>query len=436
MNKMMDISDICQLVTSQLHAVFGFYNVTIMLADHPNQELVATANAGAFDPLVVVNQYRQSFAKGIMGQVVRMGQPLIINDTRLNPNFFELPEMKIRSEAALPIIANQKIIGVLNIDSEHLHTFGDREIGLLTTIASQLSTALERARLFTETHRRAQQLEALRQASLSVTARLELPNVLQALSGAAMGLLPAIRGIHIYTYDDAEDRVSFGTVLWADGRKETPYDNPQPGGLAYTVAQTGEVIIAPDARTHPLLEGLIPEDLAITLAVLPLKIGQHINGVMVVSRSQLDAFSDEDLELIHLLADQAAIAIENARLYKQAQEEVEERKRAELSLRQRNVTLELLADISRSMAVPLSINRILDSVARLTAQALDFTSVYICDWDAETGLSTVLAEYISPEASPLEKESDLGEVYDLAEDFEDTVDWLQDKQSLQNRLRR
>ncbi len=421
MNTAVDVPEICQLVVGQLHAMFGYHNVGILLADYEAKELVIAANAGAFNHLKqMTTQYRQHFGKGIMGQVILTGRALIINDTKKHPNFFELEGMDIRSEAVFPLKANDNIIGVLNVDSDKRDTFDEGDVSLLKTVANQLSTALEKTRLFAETRQRAQQLEALRQASLSVTARLDLSRVLEAILGATLGLVE-MEGVHIFLYDG--EQLKFGAVRWLDGRLDTPFSTPRSDGFTYAVAKQGRIITVSDIRSHPLFEEA-PVEWKGALVGIPLKISKHVVGVMTVSRTEPSTFADNDLQILQLLADQAAIAIENARLYKQTQEEIKERTKTEVSLRQRNVTLEVLADLSRAMAVPLSTNPILDNTAKLTSKALGFTSAYICDWNPDTGLSTVLAEYVSAEATPMEKESDLGKVYNLTEDFNDSADWL------------
>ena len=414
--------EISALVAQRLHETFRYYNVAIFIADPDQHALVAQANAGTFDDLIQVGKYRQPYGKGIMGQVVHTGKPLIVNDTRGHPIFVELPGMSILSEAALPLMIEQQVIGVLNVDSDQLNAFDESDEALLVTVASQLATALEKARLFAETRRRAEQLEAIRQASLSVTSSLELSRVLKAILGATLGMVP-LESVHIFIYD--QEQLTFGAVLWSDGRPNTLFSTPRPGGFTYTVAKHGKLIIVPNIQQHYLFVD-VPETWHGSLAGFPLKIGTRVVGVMTVSRSEPGAFTANDLQTLRLLADQAAIAIENARLYKQTQEEIDERRRVEDSLRQRNLTLELLAELSRAIAVPLKINPILSSVVRMAGQALDLTSMYLCDWNEETGLSTVLAEYISSEASPLEQLSDLGTVYHLAEDFDDSAEWLLD----------
>ena len=422
-NRSLAMSEIFQMVTDRLYNTFGFYNVGILLADYTTQELIPVANSGEYSGSIALHEYRLPFGKGIMGRVVESGQPLIVNDTRVHPDFFQLGGMNIRAEAAFPIIIQQKTFGILNIDSEQLNAFTDDEVSLLTTITSHLVTALEKNQLLDEATQRAQQLEAVNQASLSVTDGLELSRVLQAIVTAALSLVE-MAGVHIFLYE--QDQITFGAVRWQDGRTETPYATPRPNGFTHTVAKNGELLIIPDIKNHSLFSG-VPDDWSGSLAGFPLKVDNVVLGVMTISRMEPSTFANSDLQLLQLLAAQAAIAIENGRLYKQTQEEIEERARTEESLRQRNLTLELLTELSRTLSVPLSTNPSLDSVAQLAGEAMGFSSTYICDWKQESGLSTVLAEYISPEASDLEKVSDLGTVYNLATDFEDEADWLKIK---------
>ncbi|MEJ2150444.1 MAG: PAS domain S-box protein, partial [Chloroflexota bacterium] len=99
-------------------------------------------------------------------------------------------------------------------------------------------------------------------------------------------------------------------------------------------------------------------------------------------------------------------------------------KQAQEALQRRNLVLEMLNELSRETSLTLEISPLLHKIAELTAKAIDTTSAYISDWNQAEGTTTVVGEYIGPEASPLERVSDLGKTYDLEEDFADTADWL------------
>jgi PAS domain S-box-containing protein len=161
---------------------------------------------------------------------------------------------------------------------------------------------------------RADQLEILRQASLNVTEKLTLNAVLDAILVQAMRLVTA-DDAHIFLYED--DQLRFGAVRWADGRQTELFAEPRQDGLTYSVARSGERLAISNMREHPLFRDW-PLDGAIL--GLPLKIGAQVVGVMNIALDQPYEFTDNDLSVLELLADQAAIAIENAHLHEQVQD--------------------------------------------------------------------------------------------------------------------
>jgi len=123
--------------------------------------------------------------------------------------------------------------------------------------------------------------------------------------------LVAADNAHIYLY--ADNRLTFGGSLWASSRKGIQVADPRPDGLTYTVARQGEPVVVESMATHPLFEGAPPEWSG-AISGLPLKIGDKVVGVMNVAFPEPRTFPEPELRALRLLADQAAIAIENARL--------------------------------------------------------------------------------------------------------------------------
>lgn len=207
--------------------------------------------------------------------------------------------------------------------------------------------------------KRIAQLETLRQASLSLTASLDLQDVLDTIVKCALDLVPGAKNCHIFLYSPEDGgRLEFGAALWSDGRRGEPAAIPRPHGLTFTVARSGEAIMVPDMADHPLYEDAPPSWKGAIIG-LPLKIGSRVVGVMNMSHSRSGAFSEADLRILRLLGDQAAIAIENARLY--AQVETERRH------------LSLLYNIGRELALCRDTNEILKKSISLTCQALGGT---------------------------------------------------------------
>ena len=200
-------------------------------------------------------------------------------------------------------------------------------------------------------------MEVLRQASLSLTASLDLKDVLDTISQCAMDLVPGMRNCHIFLFQEGNGKqLIFGTALWGDGKKSQPFSLPRKNGLTMTVAQTGEPILVSDFRSEPIYANT-PESWTGSIIGLPLKIGKRVVGVMNVSHTEPGALTENSLRLLRMLGDQAAIAIENARLYEAVA--TEERH------------LSLVYEIGRELAPSLSSDEILDRATKLTCEVLE-----------------------------------------------------------------
>lgn len=211
-----------------------------------------------------------------------------------------------------PLISEGGVRGVLNVVGKDLSI---SDIPAMEAFANHISVALDNARLYEAEGKRAAELEAVRQASLSLTASLELHEVLNAILENVINLLPDVRNGHIFLYSSENGgRLKFGSALWADGVQTQVWSNPRPKGLTYTVARTGRAIVVSDMLKHPLFADA-PLDWTGAIVGLPLKIGKRVVGVMNISYSSSREHDDDELRLLRLLGDQAAIAIENARLY-------------------------------------------------------------------------------------------------------------------------
>ncbi|MBU0511291.1 MAG: GAF domain-containing protein [Chloroflexi bacterium] len=179
--------------------------------------------------------------------------------------------------------------------------------------------------------------------------------MLDAILGGVFELMPGVEDAHIFVCDN--DRLIFGAALWQYGHRGEPFSEPRPDGLTYTVVRTGETIIVNDIRTHPLFADTVDQTgWSGSIVGIPIKIGERVVGVLNVAHPQTHAFSDVGLRALRLLGDQAALAIENARLFEQT---ITER---------RHTTL--LYDVGRAMAANLAPDAILERALELTCQTL------------------------------------------------------------------
>ena len=250
-------------------------------------------------------------------RLIETRQPVAIrdahNDDLLEPVHELVLELGVRSLLLVPIVVRGDVIGALGADStETMRDFSDREIALIKAMAAQLSIRIENTRLFAVANQRLAELEAVHQVSLSLTSNLDLQGVLEAILESTLELLPSAQNTHIFLYQ--ADRLTFGAALWSDGRKGEPVAQPRPHGLTATVARQGQPITVSDMHTHPLFVNE-PVQWGGAIMGMPLKIGRRVVGVMNISYPQHHTWPEAELRVLKLLGDQAAIAIENARLY-------------------------------------------------------------------------------------------------------------------------
>jgi signal transduction histidine kinase/putative methionine-R-sulfoxide reductase with GAF domain len=223
--------------------------------------------------------------------------------------------------------------------------------------------------LFDSEHQRNIELEAMRQASLNLTSSLEAKEVLQLILQSTLSMVKA-DDAHIFLYDG--EKLSFGAARWRNQAQVKPFSHPRPEGVTYTVAKSGKPLIVTTTKGHPMFEDT---DWDSAIAGLPLVIGDLVVGVMNVAYHQEHFFDENELRVLRLLADQAAIAIRNAELFESTQRQLQE--------------LKLLYNLARSGAEATDENVIIQHATESIGKTLfpDNCGVLLLD---ETGESLYL----------------------------------------------
>jgi len=336
---------------------FGFYHAGVFLLDDKREYAVLTAATGEVGEKMLEQNHKLKVGEeGIIGFVAQRGQPRMVLDVSIDPYHLEqalLPET--RAEIAVPLKLMNWVIGVFNIQSRYSYGFDGNDLIALQTMADQLAIAIENARLYEIQEKRAAELESLRQVSLGLTSSLEPRSVLNAVLDGVFKLMPKVGDAHIFIYDN--EQLIFGSSLFQDGTRGKIFSFPRSDGLTYTVARSGEMVVVDDFQNHTLFEAIAEEKGWFGSVVgIPVKIGERVVGVLNVVHPETFAFSEIEIRILHLLGDQAALAIENARLFEQTT-----RERRHLSL---------LHDVGQAIASTLEPNSILDRALELTCQSL------------------------------------------------------------------
>src|SRR6516165_3302835 len=257
-----------------------------------------------------------------------------------------------RSIVAVPMLKDDVLIGAISIFRQEVRPFTDKQIALVQNFAAQAVIAIENARLLDELRQSLQQqtVTADMQKVISRSA-FDLQTVLHTLVESAVHLCEADKGTITRQRGNVFYRAeSYGfSAQFMDYVKDVPLE-PERGSASGRALLEGRVIHIPDVKNDPdytWVEAQKLDDYRTIIAVPMLREGVPI-GVLTLTRSEVRPFSDRQVELVTTFADQAAIAIENVRLFDEIQEKSRQLEEASQHKSQ------FLANMSHELRTPLN----------------------------------------------------------------------------------
>ncbi len=248
----------------------------------------------------------------ISRQIIETRQPLILNNPTQNQYFKNYgANNAVKSWLGIPLIARNTAIGLLTLDSTTPNVYKEREMQIALTLASQIAVAIENARLFSEERRRADIMSALQATFTDITSELDLTTLLQAILKRAVELLNSTGG-EFALHNSTDDTISI--VVCHKMEQDYTGKKLKPGsGAIGRVVQSGEPILIDD---YSAWDGHFDARPWKAVMVIPLEARDRILGAIALADStEHRKFSQDDMQLISLFAQQAAIAIENAQLF-------------------------------------------------------------------------------------------------------------------------
>ena len=383
--KRLELNDLLENILRRATQLVGTPHGYLYLVEASLAELEMKVGVGMYTRFV---GFRLKRGEGLSGQIWETGQPLAVYDYDSwpghSPNF---PYGVVRALVGVPLKSGDKVLGVIGLGhSEAGRTFGSAEIELLTRFAQLAAVALDNARLFADAQQRAERMSALSTIGQSLTPTLGLDQLCRLIFQQVSRALK-VEAFYVALYDEQDNSFQI-PFHYDEGEYLVPTVVPFGRGPTSYVIRTK----APYVVNHPgdtiqeggSFFGNLERPSASAMHV-PMPAGDHIIGVISVQSYQEQAYSPEDLQLLTVIAHQAAIGVENARLYAAQQRELAERKQAEELLRRRNRELTLLYQVGQALISTLDVDQVLVTLLKEVCRVMEVPSSSVWLVDPDTG---------------------------------------------------
>jgi sigma-B regulation protein RsbU (phosphoserine phosphatase) len=303
-----DLDELLQRLPELIGRIIQFDAFAVYLLDEKRQELRIAYAVGYPDTSAI----RLTLSQGLVGRVITSQQAQVLGDIRTDTGYVEVvPGMA--STVAVPLIHKKKPIGVLNILSRTRDRYSERDANILRQFASHVAAALENARLFEQQRLDAEAFELLAETGREVAAVLDLDQLLARIAQLAKRLID-YRTFGILLLNESTNELEMKVAVQYGEQIALP-KVPLGEGLVGYAALHCEAVVVPDVSQDPRYIKVV-EDVR-SEAAIPMLIKERCIGVFDLESPELDAFAKRDIEILTLLASQAAVAIENARLYEE-----------------------------------------------------------------------------------------------------------------------
>ena len=323
----LDLQTVLDLIMSKAVELLQAEAGSLVLVDQDTGELVFEVTAGPGSANLVGTRLPPD--TGVVGAVVREGKPVIIRDAQLDQRWYrgldDRTEFITHSIIAVPMISRGRVIGVVQVlNRRDGGPFDEDDERLLTAFVTNATVSIENARLFTQTDQaltaRVAELSMMQRVDRELNATLDYNQVMAVTldwalrtTGADVGCMAVIveteagvRGLRFLANQGYPEEL-------LAAHEEEPW--PLAQGIIGRVARIGKPELVEDVESDPDYAALVPEMVA--QLTVPIRREEEIIGVIALESSQHSCLNQETLEFVTRLADRAAIAIENAHLFRQ-----------------------------------------------------------------------------------------------------------------------
>ncbi|MFN7981268.1 MAG: GAF domain-containing protein [Vicinamibacterales bacterium] len=303
----LDVDELLHKIPVLVSRLTNFKAFAAYLLDEKAGDLVLAYAVGYPES---AHNLRLKIGQGLVGAAVAEGKPIVVNDVSRDPRYLEAVAGS-QSELVVPLRRKGRVIGALNLLSDRAGQFTEIDEVIMRQFGAHVAVAIENARLFEHEREYTSTLETLAEIGREFASILNLDELLTRIANLTRRVID-YRTFGILLVNEDTNELEMKVAVRYGEQASVPRIKIGLGLTGYAALHKQPVLV-PDVSQDPRYISLVAD--ARSELVIPLLLKDRCIGVFDLESPELDAFKKSDAEILTLLASQAAVAIENARLY-------------------------------------------------------------------------------------------------------------------------
>ncbi len=286
----------------------------------------------------------------------------------------------IKSQICIPFQHTSKTVGVINIESEKHLAFDSQDVTVIETLGDYLATWVNNANLYTDIGRKANALQTLNSIGKAISSELNINNLFELIYSQVRQVLNS-EDFFIALLERGHNRIEVKFEV-SNGRRRTYIRSLSQDSLVGYVMQTRTPFLVKDhfEKVYEAITGRKPHLIAQSWLGVPLILGDEALGVIVLQNIRTRrAYDRDDLNFLSTIADQAAVAISNARLFREAQE--------------RATRLAVVNEITREASLNLDVDKLFEKITTQLKRVISFEKSSVAIYQHETDTFSLINVY-------------------------------------------
>jgi phosphoserine phosphatase RsbU/P len=304
----LDLTELLPKIPQLIARLTKFTAFAVYLLDSKKNELTIAYSVGY--PEDIARTLHVAVGHGLVGAAVAEGRPLLVNNVAADPRYVPVVPGS-RAELVVPLRRKGRVIGALNLLSDVEGQFSDTDEAVLRQFAAHVAVAIENARLFEQEREHTATLETLAEIGREFVAILNLDELLTRIANLTRRVID-YRTFGILLLNEETQELEMKVAVRYGDKVTVPRVKLGTGLVGYAALHKQSVNV-PDVEADARYIKVVDD--ARSELVIPLLLQDRCIGVFDLESPELDAFGKTHVEILTLLASQAAVAIENARLY-------------------------------------------------------------------------------------------------------------------------